>query len=285
MSLRRRAYELLELDRPDDRWARAVKLGIGAIIVANVVGLVLESHLEPGDPRLAWLDALEAFSVAVFTVEYAVRLWTAVEQPEYSAPVSGRLRYALTPLVVVDLLAILPFFLPMVIAADLRVMRVLRLFRLGRVLKLGHYSASLQLLARIIQRSKHDLASCIFLIAVLLVLAASLMYYAETDAQPEAFSSITGALWWGIATLSTVGYGDIVPVTHLGKVLGAVVAMLGIGLFALPAGIIASAYVEELKSRADRPACPHCGKSPGEVVDGSRPVAEMSPEAGGGEEV
>ncbi|MCZ7662877.1 MAG: potassium channel family protein [Thermoleophilia bacterium] len=159
------------------------------------------------------------------------------------------------------ILAIFPFYVG-VGRLDLRFLRALRLFRLLRVLKLARYSESLALLGRVFRAKKEELVVTLCAVLFLLFLASSFIYYVEHEAQPEAFSSIPAAMWWGVATLTTVGYGDVYPVTVAGKVLGAIVAMLGIGLFALPAGILASGFADEMRrKRTDETAmCPHCGR-------------------------
>src|SRR5688572_7999302 len=159
---------------------------------------------------------------------------------------------------IVDLLAVAPFYLAF-IHLDLRVLRALRLFR---VLKLTRYSRSLQMLASVLRAKRGELAVTLFAIVLALLMASSLIYYVERDHQPDKFESIPAAMWWGVATLSTVGYGDVYPITALGKLIGALVALLGIGLFALPAGILGSGFIEEIQRSRTKAICPHCGRSP-----------------------
>jgi voltage-gated potassium channel len=184
-----------------------------------------------------------------------------VEEPAYSRPVRGRVRFGLTPLALVDLSAVLPFYLPF-LHADLRVMRMFRMVRILRVMrvaKLGRYSESLQMLLRVLRSRATQLAGAVSILLILLVVAASVMYYAENDAQPKTFSSIPAAMWWAAVTLTTVGYGDMVPVTAVGRITGAITAMLGIGMFALPCAILGAGFMEELDQKKPR-KCPHCGK-------------------------
>ncbi len=203
----------------------------------------------------------EAASVGVFTVEYILRLWSCTTEERFRRPVAGRLRFAATPLAVVDLLAILPFYLPMFLPLDLRFIRAIRLFRLFRLFKLGRYSESLRLLGVVLRARKEELLMTVFTLSILLIVSSSLMYFVENEAQPQVFSSIPEAMWWGIVTLTTVGYGDVYPVTPLGKFLGAVIALLGIGMFALPAGILGSGFIEEIqRKRERRRICPYCGR-------------------------
>jgi voltage-gated potassium channel len=168
----------------------------------------------------------------------------------------------ITPLALVDLFAILPFYLPMLVHVDFRVIRILRFVRLFRLLKMSRYMRSLHMFGTVVQEKKEELMIAICMVLVILLFAASGMYVIENAAQPEAFSSIPAAMWWGIATLTTVGYGDIYPITPLGKVLGSIIALLGVGLFALPAGILASGFNDVIPRRNIRAphTCPHCGE-------------------------
>jgi voltage-gated potassium channel len=160
----------------------------------------------------------------------------------------------------IDLMAILPFYLPFLLPADLIFLRSARLMRLMRVLKLGRYSDAIQVFFRVVRLKKEQLVVAGFGVGILLIFASSLMYYFEHEAQPSVFGSIPHAMWWAIITLTTVGYGDVYPVTDMGRFLAAVIALLGIGMFALPAGILSAGFVEygEMK-KAPRGRCPHCG--------------------------
>ena len=242
--------------------AKVVDTFIVILILLNVAAMVIESVKRVYDAIPAWFLAFEYFSVAVFTVEYAARLWTCVEEPAYERPVLGRIRFALTPLAIVDMLAVLPFYLPF-LSVDLRVLRMfrlLRIMRLMRVAKLARYSESLQMLMRVIRAKREQLMSAVSLLLIMLVVAATLAFYAESRAQPKAFSSIPAAMWWAAVTLTTVGYGDIYPVTVLGKIVGAMIAMTGIGMFALPTAILGAGFLEDLEQHKKARKCPHCGK-------------------------
>ena len=253
------AYELFEVGA-GGRTGWYVDYTIMLLIVANVIAVMLETV----DPLWAAYGraflSFEIISVTIFTVEYAARVWTATEHPNYRHPISGRVRYASSPYMMVDLLAILPFYLGVFV--DLRFLRGLRLIRFMRVLKLSRYSRALQLFARVVRMKREELVITSAVGTILLLVASSAMYYAEQAAQPDVFSSIPAALWWGVITLTTVGYGDVHPVTPLGQVLGALVAIVGIGLFALPASILASGFIEA--ARENIITCPHCG---GDIID------------------
>lgn len=259
-ALRSRVARTLELpSAPDDKLGRASDLFITTLIVLNVTAVVLETVPSIHTPYRPWFLGFEMLSLALFSLEYAGRLWTAVEDPQFSHPVKGRLRWMTTPYAVIDLLAILPALLFVV---DLRFVRVLRLLRL---LKLGRYSRSMQVLGRVMHKRREELVMSLFLVMMALLLVSSFVYYAEREVQPEAFGSIPAAFWWGINALTTVGYGDVAPVTLVGRTLGGVAALLGVGLIALPVGILASGFVEEMR-QADQAApmlCPHCGEDTG----------------------
>ncbi|MEX0717649.1 MAG: ion transporter [Planctomycetaceae bacterium] len=255
---RRRVWEIVEVARPGDRLSRAFDIAMLALIFLNVLAVVLES-VRP--LRAAWgpfFIAFEAVSVAVFTVEYVARMSACGVVPRFRG-VRGRVRYALTPMAIIDLLAVLPFYLPFV-GIDLRFMRSLRLLRILRVAKLGRYFRALNLLGDVVRKRRDELVVTTALLALLLVMAACLMYSFENEAQPDVFSDIPSTMWWSVVTLTTVGYGDIYPVTAAGKICGAAVAILGIAFFAIPTGILGSGFVEEMHRRKEVARCPHCGK-------------------------
>lgn len=259
--LKAKIHELIETQAIQSKAERRINVFLTALIFLNVLAVILETEAKLQVRHQAFFRWFEIVSVIVFTVEYLLRLWSCTENPKYRHPLWGRLRFMLTPLAVIDLLAIMPFYIPMVIRADLRFLRALRLFRIFRLLKLGRYVKSLSTIKNVFKKKKEELFIATFAVLVLLVVASSLMYLAEREAQPDKFSSIPAAMWWGIATLTTIGYGDIYPVTLLGKVLGSLVAILGIGLFALPAGILASGFAGEIQRRdQEEMKCPHCGK-------------------------
>ncbi len=253
-----RTYEILDKAQSGDWTSRSIDLLIMGLIVLNVVAVILDTVETISVSHRRLFEWFDAFSVGVFTIEYLMRLWSCTTDKEYTRPIRGRLRYFRTPLALVDLIAILPFYLPLVTAVDLRVLRAMRLLRL---FKLGRYSTSLQTLGNVLRKHSGELLVTLFVLLIMLVIASTLMYFAEHHAQPEAFSSIPSAMWWGIVTLTTVGYGDTYPVTSVGKVLGAVIALLGIGMFALPAGILGSGFAEEIDRRKKAGGvCPHCGR-------------------------
>jgi voltage-gated potassium channel len=259
MNLRKRVREIVDIAKPGDSLSKGFDIFIITLIGLNIVALILESvkAIQAFAPGL--FSVFEVVSVIIFSLEYFGRVWSSVEIPKYHKPLSGRLRFMMTPLALVDLLAILPFYLPFT-GIDLRFLRILRMMRIFRVAKLGRYSQSLQMLQRVMTVKKEQLVCSLFILLLLVIIAASMLYYAENGVQPEVFSSIPSSMWWAISTLTTVGYGDVYPVTGLGKLMASVIAVLGIGMFALPTGILGAGFVEEMNQRQKSSRCPHCGK-------------------------
>ena len=257
---KRRAHQIVNSPEDGGRASRIFDQTIFSLIALTSLTIVLETIAPIAAVAQGAFEVVEVVTVALFTFEYLLRVWSCTEDPDYAHPLWGRLRFAVQPLTLIDLLAIAPFYIPLT-GLDLRIARVLRLLRL---LKLTRYSESMSIIVDVLRSRREALISTVFIGFVLLLFASALMYLAEREAQPEGFSSIPAAMWWGMVTLTTVGYGDLFPVTGLGRGLGAVVALLGIGLFALPAGILGSAFVEELDRRRtpqeENRTCPHCGE-------------------------
>lgn len=254
-----RAYEILE-GTSEDKLSKGFQIFIVTLISANVLMVILETEDSIKNPYGYLFNPFEIFSIIVFTLEYTGRIIVCKLNPKYQDSKFARLRFAVTPMMLVDLAAILPFFLPFIIM-DIRFIRIIRLFRLFRLFKLARYSESMQTLGEVFKAKAGDLAVAFFILFIVWIFASTLMYYAENEAQPESFASIPSSMWWGIITLTTIGYGDTYPVTTAGKIIGTGVAILGIAVYAIPAGIMASAFTEELrKSRQKKRNCPHCGK-------------------------
>ncbi len=243
-NLREQAYTLV--DGNHSLPGRIFNGFILLLIVGNVVAIVLESVASVYAAHRLFFESFETFSVMVFTLEYLLRLWVCVEETRFYRPVRGRLRYMFSFMAIVDLAAILPFYLSMFTALDTRFLRVLRLLR---VFKLTRHFHSLEVLMHVIRQEGPVLASAMFILIVLIILASGGMYVVEHDAQPEAFGSIPRAMWWAAVTLTTVGYGDTVPITDAGKMFALAITILGVGMAAMPAGIIASGFTRELQKR------------------------------------
>ena len=235
---------------------------IYTLIILNVLSLILASYKEIYNDYESLFENFELFSVIIFSIEYVLRFWTADLDFEKGTPFSKRIKFSLSAFGVIDLFAILPFYLPLLFPFDLRVLRILRLFRLLRIFKLGRLSKSLQTITSVLKESRSELSITLFVAFILMILSSTLMYYVENEAQPDKFENIGQSLWWSVATLTTVGYGDIYPITGLGKVLSSVIALIGIGFVALPTGIISSAFISRMqkeKNSRKECKCPNCG--------------------------
>jgi voltage-gated potassium channel len=261
MKIKKMVYGLLDEQRGNQRGDNVVHYLISGLIILNVLTLFLESYKELEATYGSIFKSIEIVSIIVFSIEYAARIWTADLAFKNKGVLSSRWSYIFSFMGLIDLLSILPFYLPFLFKMDLRVIRTLRLLRLLRILKLNRHSEALRLITTVFRKSKNDIVATIFLVSILLVIAATLMYDIENKAQPDAFKNIGEALWWSVATLTTVGYGDIYPITGLGKFLSGIIALLGIGIVALPTGIISSAYIEEVQNRNASHSCPHCNKT------------------------
>ena len=248
-SFHRRVFDTLEGGFDSPR-AKLVNGFIVALVIVNVIAVILESDASWYLAYKPVFWAIEVFSVGVFTIEYLFRIWCWADNPnlEGQGSTKKRLKFIFSPIGVIDLLAILPFYLSMLFAVDLRYLRLLRLMRL---LKLSHYFHGLDLFLDVLKREARTIASAILTVLMLIIVIAALMFTFEHTAQPEAFGSIGQSIWWSIVTLTTVGYGDVTPITTGGRVLASVIMLLGVGLVALPAGILAAKFSEELRARKD----------------------------------
>ena len=251
--LRRRIHFILEVDRFGDRLSRLVDKGLVALIVANVLVAVVQTVGSVYAAAPWFFESFELVSIVIFGLEYVLRVWSCREDPA----VANRFRFILQPMMLLDLaVLVLPVYF------DLRPLRILRLLRLGR------YSPRLRLFANVIRMKRDELLMGVFIAVVLLVAASTAMYHVEGQVN-DNFGSIPETMWWGVATLTTVGYGDVYPITALGKALGAMVALLGVGVFALPAGILAGGFSDALDAQRA-------------LKDGSSPQ-DAPPEGGVGE--
>ncbi len=244
--LRKYIFNALMSEKNETTTRKIFDFSLIILIVANVIALVLETVPPIDNEYHKFFKWFEIISVAIFSLEYIFRLYACVEDRRFRKPFKGRLKFALTPMQLIDALAILPFYLSF-LGVDTRVLRVLRIMRIFRLLKLTRYVASLELISRILKERLTDLIISLTMVFLLILISASLMYYAERGVQPEAFSSIPASMWWAVATLTTVGYGDIYPITFLGKFLASCIAILGIAAFAIPTGILSSAFSDAIK--------------------------------------
>jgi voltage-gated potassium channel len=248
-SLRRHVYLVLEGGRAGGWLGGIVEVFLIVLILLNVIGFTLQSV--PEIQHLYWFDltALEIVSVAIFSVEYALRLWVSIEDPIIGepGPWRGRLRAALKPQMVIDFFAVAPVYFTVFFPfLDLRFLRLVRLFRL---LKIARYSPALSTIAQVLVNERRALFGALLLMLCACVFSAACIHAAEGAVQPRVFGSIPDSMWWAITTLTTVGYGDVVPVTALGKMVAGFTMVMGIGLLALPVGVIATGFIETIHRR------------------------------------
>ena len=268
--LKRRVFEIIQSGNQGDAASRAFEISLIVLILVNVCLVIADTFTLPSSVQ-AVSSHVEVVSVIIFTIEYMLRIWTADLLYPDKAWLSGKLRYIFSFMAMIDLLAILPFYLPFIFPIDLRVLRMLRIIRLLRVFKINRYTNALSSIAKVFKRKQSELLSSIFVVLLLMIVASVLMFSIENKAQPDNFRNAFDALWWAFATLTTVGYGDIYPVTVLGKILSSIIAILGIGLVAVPTGIISAGFMENMsKSTEDEKKeqtdiaeikyCPYCGR-------------------------
>lgn len=247
-SLRRRVYDVVEGGQGETRESQIFDAAIVTLIVLNVAAMVLETVPSIRESYGPLLSLFETAVVAIFTAEYLLRLWSCVESPFLSrmSPLKARLSLARSPALIIDLLAILPFYLNELLPFNLGVLRMLRLLRF---FKLSRYSPAMSTLIRVIENERKPLLGAALLLLTAILFSSTVMYYAEGAAQPENFGSIPSAAWWAITTLSTVGYGDVTPVTTLGRFFAGLTMVMGLCILALPVAIISTGFAQEVHRR------------------------------------
>lgn len=254
-------FELLDPTEQESKLERYIDIFIISLIILNVAMVIADTFQLPQYIKSVF-NVLEGFSVAIFTVEYLLRLWTSnYLYPSLSAA-KAHIKYIFSFMALIDLLAILPFYLPFIFPIDLRVLRAIRVIRLFRLFKVNRYTNSLSLIAAVFKNKANQLVSSVFVVGLLMIISSVLMYSIENPVQPEVFKNAFSGLWWAVATFTTVGYGDIYPITGAGKILSAIIALLGIGLVAVPTGIISAGFVENISDEKEEKKhyCPYCGK-------------------------
>ncbi|MEN6670491.1 ion transporter [Psychrobacter sp. B38] len=246
--LRLFVYNILQNDAHDTLFSRCVDYFLIFLIMTNVAAVIAESVDQWYYPYQTYFTWFENFSIVIFSIEYLLRLWSVAEAKPEHTTWRQRWQWLKSPSALIDLVAIAPAFLNFFVNIDLRFLRILRLFR---ILKLTRYFASLRILLVVINKEKGSFQAVIFILIIMIVTASSGIYLVENHAQPQEFESIPKAMWWAVVTLTTVGYGDVIPITTAGKILGAVITILGVGLAALPAGILATGLANELAQRRE----------------------------------
>lgn len=263
-SLKKKVFAILETNTHKYFLGRLVRFTIVSLIFFNVFAVIVETIDEVKISYGAYFDVVELISAVIFAIEYLLRVWVSNIRRQFQGP-WGRLRYIVTPMAIIDFLAIFPIVFIIIGGLDFRALMLIRFFRMLRIFKLRRYAHALNTLTEIIKDKKEELIITFATIFILLIVASSLMYIFEHEAQPEVFSSIPATMWWGVATLSTVSYGDMIPITVLGKILGSCIAIMGVAMFAIPAGLISAGFNQRMILNKQKKnggkeiiVCPHC---------------------------
>ena len=272
----------------DERWDKVINVFIIVLIILNVIAVILETvpSLHDDYYEIQFFHYFDTVSVIIFTVEYILRIWSSNYDEKYKHSVWGRIKYIFTPAMLIDVLAILPFYIHMVVGLNLRVLRILRLLRFFRMFRLTAYMKSAQMITNVFKKRRNELVLSFILVVFLVIIASCAIYFAEHHPNAKAeilaveqqipvddvkllelenaekFSSIPATIWWAVVTLTTTGYGDMVPITPVGKTMAVFLMLTGVAFFALPAGIITAGFLEEFRINRIKKTqkCPCCGE-------------------------
>ena len=260
-----KVHILLHPELGESKADKVINVFIITLIVLNVIAVMMETVHPLYDDHKKLFDTFDLVSVIIFTIEYILRVWSCTRDPKYKGSITGRLKYMLTPGALIDLIAFLPYYLQAIIGFDLRILRLLRLMRFFRLFRLTAYTRSAQLIFNVFKTRINDLLLSLVLIIFLIIIDSCALYFAEhlyPSAEESKFTSIPATVWWAVVTLTTTGYGDMYPLTTLGKVIAGIIMLTGVAIFALPAGIIVAGFLDELKFIRKHKGhnCPHCGK-------------------------
>ena len=244
---KKRLFEIIQASTEHDLASKVFDICLIVLVLINVCLVIADTFNLPEKVKTVSYY-IEVVSVIIFTIEYFLRIWTADLLYPNKNWFIAKIKYIFSFLAIIDLLAILPFYLPLLITIDLRVLRMLRIIRLFRVFKINRYTNALSSIVKVFKNKQNELLSSIFVVLLLMIVAPLLMYTVENKAQPEVFRNAFDALWWALATLTTVGYGDIYATSGIGKILTMISSLFGIAIVALPAGIITAGYMSEINA-------------------------------------
>jgi voltage-gated potassium channel len=258
---KRKVHILLHPELGESKADKFVNAFIISLIVLNVLAVILETVKPIQEKYHTFFRYFDNISVAIFTVEYILRVWSCTHDPRYKGSIKGRIKYMLTPGALIDLFAFLPNYFHAFLNFDLRILRLLRFMRFFRLFRLTAYTKSAQMIFNVFKSRLNELLLSFIMVLFLIVIASCLLFFAEHNAQPDSFSSIPATMWWAVVTLTTTGYGDMYPITTIGRILAGTIMLTGVALFALPAGIITVGFLEEFRYNKKYKGhnCPHCG--------------------------
>lgn len=260
--IKKQVHILLHPTEGESKWDKLLNGFLITLILLNLVAVVVETEHRIYEKYESFFLAFNLVSMVIFTVEYLLRLWSCTHEPRYQHWLWGRLKYMISWEALIDLAAILPFYLTSLLIFDLRELRLLRLIRLLRIFRLTSYMRATKVITGIFKNRYQELLISLVMTTGLIIIAACLVFFAEHRANPKVFTSIPNTLYWSVVTLTTIGYGDMVPITPIGKLLTGVIALTGVAMFALPAGIVTAGFLEEIRKhrRSEIIICPHCGE-------------------------
>jgi len=256
-------YNHIRDDDDNDFLSNIIDGIIVFLIIINVLIIFLDTFQDIRNFILPLYKYIDIFSIIIFSIEYILRVWTSdlISLYKNKSPIKARFKYIFSPKAIIDMISLLSFYLPLFSFNNFRILRIVRLVRILSLLKVNRYSKAMVTLGKVIKNKSIQLISSFFIVSVLIIFASLLMYYIENEAQPGTFDNAFSSLWWAIATLTTVGYGDIYPVTIIGKILGIFISLMGIAIIAIPTGIISAGFIEQIDEAKDKiKYCPHCGK-------------------------
>lgn len=242
-TLKLRIFEIIEKAEKGDILSMIFDYFIISLICINSLSVFIETF-PISDRTEELLYKIELFSIIVFSLEYLLRVWTAEILYENISPFKAKIKYIFSFMALIDFFAIIPFYIPFVIKIDLRVLRMLRLIRLLRIVKVNRYTTALYKVLGVVRKKSSELISSIFILFILMLISSILIYYIESPVQPDVYKNALSGLWWSIAIFTSVWLGDIYPITTVGKILCALMAVMGVAIIAVPTGIISSGFVE-----------------------------------------
>ncbi|TMI62969.1 MAG: ion transporter [Bacteroidetes bacterium] len=259
--IKKDAYILLHPELGDSKWDKFLNAFILTLIVLNVMAVILETVHPLYEKYKTAFDIFDLVSVIIFTIEYILRVWSCNVDKKYSGSVKGRLKYMLTGGAIIDLLAFFPWYLHRILGFDLRILRILRLLRFLRLFRLTAYTRSAQMIFNVFNSRIRELLLSLLLAIFLIIISSCIVFFAEHNVEGTQFTSIPATLWWAVVTLTTTGYGDMYPVTAVGRTLTGIIMLTGVAFFALPAGIITAGFLDEMRiiRKGKTYKCPHCG--------------------------
>lgn len=261
LMIKHKTFKLVEKGSHGSKINLIFDYAIMMLIMLNVIAIILESISGLEIAIGGFLRVFEIVSVVIFSLEYLMRIYVSDLTHPSSTRMKSVFKFMFSLYGLVDLLAIIPFYLPFLIKIDLRFLRILRLMRFIRLIKINRYNNSFNLIWTVIKDKKSELAVTGYVTLLILLISSFLMYYIEGDVQPNKFPNIVACFWWAVSTLTTVGYGDVYPITVFGKIISGIIAILGIGIVALPTGIVSAGFMEKIDKNGKKiKKCPHCGE-------------------------